>query len=99
MSNLSDLARHLSACHAAGGWERVAQEVAQTWQPIETAPQSGERFVAAARIVKTGTKEFLYWQTDVWWFDEGEFQTDADPGIWFDDCEIWLKLQLPEPPR
>lgn len=62
------------------------------WQPIATAPQSGDRFIAIARIFRTGTKELLYWQTDVWRFDEGQFVTDADPGIWFEDCEFWCAI-------
>jgi len=87
--NLADPDReHHSAMRAA----LEAAEGVSGWQPIETAPQDGERFAAAARIVRTGTKEFLYWQTDVWWFDEGKFRTDADNGIWFDDCELWCRL-------
>ncbi len=62
------------------------------WQAIETAPTDGERFIATARIMKTGTKEFLYWQTDVWRFDEGQFVTEADNGICFDDCEWWCPI-------
>jgi hypothetical protein len=99
MSNLSPLAITLHQCHAVGGWERVAAEVegmVATWRPISEAPQTGERFVAAARILRTGTRELLYWQTDVWWFDEGEFKTDSDNGIWFDDCEVCFTL--PPPP-
>lgn len=67
------------------------------WQPLPTAPQTGERFIAAARIFKRGTKELLYWQTDVWFFSEGRFETDGDPGIWFEDCEIWCAI--PEYPE
>lgn len=70
----------------------TADQTETTWQPIATAPKTEERFIAAARILKTGTREFLYWQTDVWWFTEGEFKTDSDNGIWFDDCEIWSPI-------
>jgi hypothetical protein len=42
--------------------------------------------------MRTGTKEFLYWQTDVWRFDEGQFVTEADNGICFDDCEWWCPI-------
>lgn len=68
------------------------------WRPIATTPPPQDKpFLAAVRILKTGTKEFLYWQTDVWKFNEGKFETDGDPGIWFDDCEIWCPI--PEYPE
>jgi hypothetical protein len=71
------------------------------WQPIATVPPPQDKpFLAAAQILKTGTKEFLYWQIDIWKFDEGEFETEGDPGIWFDDCEIWCPIpQIPTTAR
>jgi hypothetical protein len=81
-----DLDRAFALGHESG-LERAAR-----WQPIATAPQTGENFVAAARICRAGTKEVLFWQTDVWYFSEGEFKTEADPGLDFDECEIWCAL-------
>lgn len=42
MSNLSDLARHLSRCYDVGGWERVAEEVSALLRPAQDRPAQSD---------------------------------------------------------
>ncbi len=69
-----------------------ADHTPAVWQPIETAPRSGEPFIAASRLFWAETADLAYWQTDIWRFDDDEFSTDSDPGIEFEAYEIWCPI-------
>ena len=62
------------------------------WQPIATAPRSGEPFIAASRVFWRRTANLAYWQVDIWRFEDDEFWPDSDTETKFGDYEIWCPI-------
>jgi len=68
------------------------------WQPIETAPKDGVKFLATVRVYSAHTGKLQYHQMDVISVDPetGEIDLDDDRGWPLEAYEFWMPL--PKPP-
>jgi hypothetical protein len=74
--------------------EAVEREDNGGWQPIETAPKDGTKFVFL-RIRKGVADDFMYF-TDIGWFDDSELCVPFD-GYGSEPDEMWPTHWMPLP--